>query len=139
MKKSINISTNRSRLNLEYIVNYLSKQSYWAKGRSKARILKSIEGSLCFGIYLSEKQIGFARIVTDYAVFAWIMDVFIDVNERGNGYGKELIKAIMVHPDLQTISRWGLNTLDAHGLYQQFGFETIEKPEIHMERLIKRE
>ncbi len=79
----MDISTHKSRLNLEYIVNYLSKQSYWAKGRSKERILKSIDGSLCFGVYLNEKQIGFARIVTDYAVFAWVMDVFIDPHEQG--------------------------------------------------------
>lgn len=135
----MDISTHKSRLNLEYIVNYLSKQSYWAKGRSKERILKSIDGSLCFGVYLNEKQIGFARIVTDYAVFAWVMDVFIDPHEQGNGHGKKLIQAITDHPDLQTISRWGLNTLDAQDLYKQYGFETIENPEIYMEKLIKRE
>lgn len=135
----MDISTHKSRLNLEYIVNYLSKQSYWAKGRSKERILKSIDGSLCFGVYLNEKQIGFARIVTDYAVFAWVMDVFIDPNEQGNGHGKKLIQAITDHPDLQTISRWGLNTLDAQDLYKQYGFETIKNPEIYMEKLIKRE
>ena len=124
------ISTEKSRLDTNYIIDYLSKESYWAKGRSKERILKAIEGSLCFGIYLDDKQIGFARVVSDFSVFAWIMDVFIDPKHRSKGYGKSIMKTITNHPNLQTISQWGLNTIDVQGLYEQFGFEKIKEPEI---------
>jgi len=132
------ISTNKTRLDINVIYQYLSQESYWAKGRTLETTKISIENSLCFGVYNAEKQqVGFARVVTDYAVFAWLMDVFILKSFRGNGLGKQLITTILNHPELQNLKRWRLNTEDAHQLYTKFGFTIIEKPEIFMEKLIK--
>jgi len=97
------------------------------------KVFTSIEQSLCFGVYIWNQQIGFARVVTDYTVFAWVLDVFIIEKHRGNGLGKLLVSSIMNHQKLQGINRWGLNTFDAHSLYEKFGFKAIEKPEINME------
>ena len=124
----IQISTDKKRLDIEVIHEFLSKDSYWAKGRDIEIVKRSIENSLCFGVYNDDKQIGFARVVTDYAVFAWILDVFILVDYRGKGYGKMLMNAIMTHNKLQNLQRWGLGTEDAHGLYEQFGFRPLRKP-----------
>ncbi len=130
----IEISNDRSKLQLNVIHQYLSTESYWAQGRSLSIIQRSIDNSLCFGVYKDGAQIGFARVVTDYAVFAWIMDVFIVKEHQGNGYGKQLMQAITTHPELQTLKRWGLGTDDAHGLYKQFGFTALSKPNNIMER-----
>ena len=129
----IQISTNKEKLDIDLIYNYLSEKSYWAKGRELETIKRSIEHSLCFGVYLDSKQIGFARVVSDFAVFAWLLDVFILKNHQGNGYGKKLMSAIMAHKDLQNLQRWGLGTDDAHGLYKQFGFKPLSKPQQMME------
>jgi len=129
----IEISTDKSKLNIDTIYNYLSKESYWAQNRSIETIKKSIENSLCFGVYLNNNQIGFARIVTDCAIFAWVMDVFILPEYQGKGYGKQLMNTIMSHEQLQNLKRWGLNTNDAHGLYSQFGFKPLSNPSIMME------
>lgn len=129
------ISTDKSKLDIDIIEAFLSRRSYWAKGRSREKIVKSIENSLCFGVYTDTgKQVGFARVLSDYAVFAWIMDVFILEDFRGQGLGKLLMSAIMEHPDLQDLERWGLGTKDAHGLYEQFGFRRLRTPETKMER-----
>ena len=128
------ISTDKTKLDLQVIHQYLSTESYWAQGRSLETIVKSIENSLCFGVYLEGKQIGFARVVTDYAVFAWVMDVFILPDYRGRGYSKKLMQAMVSHDKLQNLKRWGLGTDDAHGLYAQFGFTPLSKPENMMER-----
>jgi GNAT superfamily N-acetyltransferase len=129
------ISTDKSKLDLDTIDNYLSKRSYWAKGRSREKIVKSIQNSLCFGVYTDAgEQVGFARVLSDYAVFAWIMDVFILEDFRSQGLGKMLMKAITEHPDLQGLERWGLGTKDAHGLYEQFGFRKLKTPETKMEK-----
>ena len=99
-------------------------------------VRRSIQNSLCFGLYLQEgKQVGFARVVTDYAVFAWLMDVFILEEYRKKGLGKMLMKYIMEFPALQGLRRWGLGTEDAHGLYKQFGFTPLEKPQNIMEKI----
>ena len=135
MEPTIQISTDKSLLDVNVVHDFLSNQSYWAKGRTMDTIQRSIENSLCFGVYANGKQVGFARVVTDYAVFAWIMDVFIDPKFRGLGLGKKLIHAIKSHEDLQTLYRWGLTTTDAHGLYQQFGFKSLSKPYKMMEIL----
>ena len=127
------ISTNKTRLDINLIHNYLSNESYWAKGRDIDIVKRSIDNSLCFGVFNDNGQIGFARVVTDYAVFAWIMDVFILKDYRGNGYGKKLMSAIMTHENLQNLQRWGLGTDDAHGLYKQFGFKPLRKPQNMME------
>jgi GNAT superfamily N-acetyltransferase len=127
------ISTDKSRLDIELIHNYLSNESYWAKDRSIAKVKLSIENSICFGVYLDEAQIGFARVVTDYAVFAWILDVFILKDFQGRGYGKKLMNTIMTQNNLQNLLRWGLGTDDAHGLYEQYGFKPLRKPQNMME------
>ena len=129
----IQISTDKKRLNTKLIHEFLSQKSYWAKGRNIEIVKRSIENSLCFGVYSDNQQIGFARVVTDYAVFAWLLDVFILEAYRGKGYGKLLMNAIMKHEKLQNLQRWGLGTEDAQGLYQQFGFKPLRKPENIME------
>ena len=129
----IQISTDKTKLNIDLIHEYLSQESYWAIGRDIEVVKQSIDNSLCFGLYLDNKQIGFARVVSDYAVFAWIMDVFILKDYRGHGYGKKLMNSIMTHEKLQNLQRWGLGTDDAHGLYEQFGFKPLSKPKNMME------
>ncbi len=126
------ISTDKSLLDTEVIHSFLSG-SYWAKGRPLSIIKKSIENSLCFGVYLDNKQIGFARVVTDYATFAYIADVFILKEHRGKGISKKLVSAILDNPDLKTIRRWMLATKDAHNLYSKFGFRLLKNPERFME------
>lgn len=135
MKPSIQISTDKSKLDINLIHDFLANQSYWAKGRSLETIRQSIDNSLCFGVYLNEAQVGFARVVTDYSVFAWIMDVFILPDFRGNGFSKELMQAITTHEKLQNLQRWGLVTTDAHGLYKQYGFKPLSTPHKMMEIL----
>lgn len=132
----ITISTDKSKLQIDIIHQFLTT-AYWAKGRTIEEIKKSIEHCLCFGVYLDEKQIGFARIVTDYTVFAYIMDVFILPEYRGNGYSKQLMKAINEEPLLQSCKVWMLKTSDAHKLYEQFGYSELKHPEKLMERLLQ--
>lgn len=134
--KNVIISTDRNRLDIQMIHQFLNERSYWAKGRSLETIRKSIENSLCFGVYdVSGKQLGFARVATDYAVFGWLMDVFILEEYRGQGLGKLLIEAVTGHSALKNIRRLGLGTADAHGLYEQYGFTGLSKPENMMELL----
>jgi len=128
------ISTDKAKLDISVIENFLSRESYWAKGRSIQTIQKSIKNSLCFGVYTDKNQlVGFARVVSDFAVFAWIMDLFIMDGYRKKGLSKLLMQAIMEYPDLQGLQRWGLGTKDAHGLYEQFGFRRLLNPERMME------
>jgi len=128
-------STDPSLLHINLIHNYLSNESYWAQGRSKRNVEKSIKNSLCFGVYKDVKQVGFARVVTDHAVFAYILDLFILPEYQGLGLGKWLMECILAHPDLQEV-KWGLSTKDAHGLYEKFGFRTLDDAEkwMKMER-----
>ena len=128
------ISTDKARLDLKMIHAYLSQESYWAKGRSVETIKRSIENSLAFGIYKGERQVGFARVLTDYATFAWIADVFVMEEFRGQGLSKWLMEVMLAHPQLQGFRRWVLATKDAQGLYQKFGFTELLKPERWMER-----
>jgi GNAT superfamily N-acetyltransferase len=128
------ISTDRARLDYDVIHGYISGQSYWAKGRSIETIRRSVEHSLPFGIYKGERQVGFARVVTDYATFAWIADVFVLEEFRGRGLSKWLMEVILAHPELQGFRRWVLATKDAQGLYRQFGFTELLRPERWMER-----
>lgn len=128
-------STDKSKLDVDMVHTFLSERSYWAKGRKREAIIRSIENSICFGVYTEDhRQVGFARVLSDLAVFAWIMDVFILEDFRGRGLGKLLMGAIMEHPDLQGLERWGLGTKDAHGLYEQFGFRKLRTPETKMEK-----
>ena len=129
------VSTDSSKLDVEMIHQYLSKESYWAKGRTRETVETSIKNCLCFGIYTQEKQIGFTRVATDYAIFAWIMDVFILPEYRGLGASKQLMQAVISHEALANLHRWGLMTHDAHTLYQQVGFLPLKNPEYFMEYL----
>ncbi|MEL6305114.1 MAG: GNAT family N-acetyltransferase [Bacteroidota bacterium] len=123
---AVTIQTDFSLMNLDLIHDYLSNQSYWAKGRSKADVEKSMRNSLCFGAFTNENgQIGFARVATDYVVFGWIMDVFVVPGFQGQGVGKQLMEAIVQHPSITKINGLGLRTNDAHTLYQKFGFGPI--------------
>jgi GNAT superfamily N-acetyltransferase len=128
------ISTNLERLQREVIHDFLSTQSYWAQQRSLEVVARSLENSLNFGLYKGERQIGFARVVTDYATFAWLADVFIVAEHRGSGLSKWLLQVITSHPQLQGLRRWVLATRDAHELYRRFGFRQLENPDRWMEK-----
>lgn len=122
-------STDKARLQLDYIHKYLSKESYWSKNIPLTIVQKSIEESFCFGVYHDNQQVGFARVITDNATFAYLADVFIDERHRGKGLSKELMKFIMACDFVKVIRSFLLATLDAHGLYQQFGFKALPEPE----------
>lgn len=129
------ISTDRTRLDVDYVHRYLSQECYWAIGRSRAVVEKSLANSLCFGVYDGARQIGFARVVTDYATFAWLCDVFIDAAYRGHGLGKQLVEAVITHPELQGLRNFILATRDAHELYRRYGgFDALTAPERWMAR-----
>lgn len=132
----ITVSTDKNKLDIPFIQNFL-KDIYWAAGRTMEEVQTTIDASFCFGIYLDDEQIGFARVVTDYMVFAYLMDVFIDENHRGKGYSSLLIKAMMDEPQLQQVKIWRLATSDAHFLYEKFGFTPLAHPEKMMEKVIK--
>lgn len=121
------ISTDPSLLDISIIFNYLSNESYWAKGITQTVIEKSIANSLCFGVYKNGEQIGFARLITDKATFAYLADVFIIEVYRGKGLSKWLMEVIQAHPELQGLRRWMLGTRDAHGLYEQFGWTVLDE------------
>ena len=127
------ISTAKERLDIEAIHAFLTS-SYWATGIPRAVVERSIEHSLCFGVYHGQRQVGFARVITDFATFAYIGDVFIVEEYRGRGLSKWLVEAIAEHPDLQGLRRWLLLTRDAHGLYEKIGFTPARTPERVMER-----
>ena len=127
------ISTDKKKLQLAVIHGYLSKESYWSKNIPLEIVARSIEHSFCFGIYLKEEQVGFARVVTDYTTFAYLADVFVLEAHRGKGLSKSLMKYIFSHEKLQGLRRFCLGTRDAHGLYEKFGFSPIAKPENFME------
>ena len=127
------ISTDASMLDLEVVHGYLSR-SYWAAGVPEDVVKRSIENSLCFGVYRGEEQAGFARVVTDRATFAYLADVFVLEEHRGQGIGKWLVEVILSHPDLQGLRRWMLATRDAHDLYRRYTFTELARPGIFMER-----
>ncbi len=122
------ISTDKEKLDPSVIHAFLTT-SYWATGISLKRVKKRIDNSLCFGVYVDEKQVGFARLITDYDSFAYLADVFILADYRGNGLSKQLMDFIMNYPDVQGLRRWLLATQDAHGLYAQFGFKPLDIPD----------
>jgi len=128
------ISTDPDRLDTDVIVDFLSR-AYWAKGRPRERTERALTNSLVFGLYDGDKQIGLARVVTDYAVFAYLCDVFIHEDYRALGLGKWLMETVHSHPDLQGLRRWALATRDAHGLYRQFGWAALANPDGWMEIL----
>jgi GNAT superfamily N-acetyltransferase len=128
------VSTDRRRLQLEIIHKYLSQESYWAQERTAEQTATAIKNSLPFGVYKGETQVGFARVVTDYATFAYLGDVFVLPEYQGKGLGKFLMRVILAHPDLQNFRRWILATRDAHALYEKYEFAALRHPERWMER-----
>jgi GNAT superfamily N-acetyltransferase len=128
------ISDDSSRLDVSFIHNFLANESYWAKNIPIAIVEKSIANSLCFGLYHKQQQIGFARLVTDKATFAYLADVFIVPQYRGRGLSRWLIETIHAHSELQTLRRWMLGTRDAHGLYKKFGWTSLAEPERFMQK-----
>ena len=126
------ISTDKLKLDIGSIHEYLFKEAYWCKNISLEIVKTSIHNSVCFGMYHQEKQIGFARVITDNATFGYLADVFIVNDYRGRGLSKWLMQCILSHPELQGFRSWLLGTRDAHGLYTQFGFKPLEHPERFM-------
>jgi GNAT superfamily N-acetyltransferase len=133
-RDNFTISTDPARLDADAIAEML-KRAYWAQGRPRARVDRALANSLVFGLYDSEKQIGLARVISDYAIFAYLCDVFIHEDYRAHGLGKWLMQTIHSHPDLQGLRRWTLVTRDAHSLYTQFGWTGLNDPESWMELL----
>ena len=125
------ISTNPALLQIDVIHQYLSIESYWAQNIPLEVVKQSIEGSLCFGVYHKDLQIGFARLITDKATFAYLADVFILPEHRGKGLSKWLMQTIHTHPQLQGLRRWLLGTKDAHGLYEQFGWTRFGEEQLY--------
>jgi GNAT superfamily N-acetyltransferase len=127
------VSTDPTKLDLPLIHDFLSCRSYWARGIPLEIVRRSIENSLCFGLYYDRSQVGFARVVTDKSTFAYLGDVFVLEDFRGRGLGKWLLERIVGHPELQGLRRFILGTRDAHGLYEQFGFRALSSPDRFME------
>jgi len=134
IKEEYTFSTDKSKLDFEVIHQYLSGESYWAKGISRDILKRSLENSMCFGVYKDNEQVGFARIISDKATFAYLADVFVVSEHRGKGLSKMLMQHIVDHPELQGLRRWLLGTADAHGLYARYGFKPLAKPERTMEK-----
>ncbi|MBV9496315.1 MAG: GNAT family N-acetyltransferase [Acidobacteria bacterium] len=133
MSSEFTISTDKARLDRELIHRFLREDSYWAQNIPRDLVDLAIDNSLTFGVFDGDHQIGFARVITDFAVFAYLADVFVLPEYRGRGASKQLMRTIREHPPLQRLRRWHLVTRDAHGLYRQFGFRELEAPERHME------
>jgi GNAT superfamily N-acetyltransferase len=134
MDDTLRISNDPAELDRDVIHDMMSRQSAWARGIPRETMDRAIDNSLCFGGYLGKSQVAFARVVTDFATFANLVDVFVLPEHRGKGYAKALVAAVVTHPRLQGLRRFTLHTTDAHGLYAQFGFTPSAKPEHAMER-----
>jgi GNAT superfamily N-acetyltransferase len=133
-KGEYEIDTDKRRLDIAGTHRFLSQEAYWARGRTLEQTLTAIENSLCFGIFRGREQVGFARVITDKATFAYVGDVFILEGHRKQGLSKWLMQTIVEQPDLLGLRRWLLATKDAHGLYEQFGFASLVHPDRWMER-----
>jgi len=134
MNGNVSISTDKARLDLDLIHRFLSQESYWALNIPMEVVQRSIDNSLCFGMYDGTAQIGFARVITDQATFAYLADVFVVTDYRGRGLAKQLVATITDWPALQGLRRWVLVTRDAHTLYTQFGFTALDQPDLFMQR-----
>lgn len=130
----VEISTDLARLDVGMIYRFLSEESTWAIGIGRDVVERAIDNSLCFGAYLDGRQVAFARVISDYATFANLVDVFVLPEYRGRGYSKQMMQAVMDHPSLQGLRRFTLATFDAHDLYRQFGFTEPSRPQLLMER-----
>lgn len=133
-REGFTISTDPDRLDRPLIHEFLSA-SYWAKGIPRETVDRSIEGALCFGLYEADRQVGFARVITDRSTFAYLADVFVLESHRGRGLAAWLMETILGHPDLQGLRRWMLLTRDAHPLYRKGGFTELARPERVMEKV----
>jgi GNAT superfamily N-acetyltransferase len=129
------ISTDRARLDLDLVHRFLSEDAYWSPGVARDVVERSIGNSLCFGLYDGEGQVGFVRVVTDRAAFAYLADVFVMPEHRGRGLGKWLVETVLSHPDLQDLRRFFLGTADAHSLYERYGFQPIDSRRMMERRL----
>jgi len=127
------ISDDPARLDLDRVHAFLSQESYWALGIPREIVERTVRHSLTWGVYRGAEQVGFGRVISDKATFAYLCDVYIDAAHRGRGLSKALVAAILAHPDLQSLRRWMLVTADAHQLYEQFGFTAPQHPERYME------
>ncbi len=130
----VTVTTDPARLDLDMIHGFLT-QSYWAKGIPRAVVERALRHSLCFGAFEGDRQVGFTRVISDFATYAYVSDVFVLPSHRGHGVGTRLMAAVMAHPDLQGLRRWTLFTRDAHNLYRKFGFGEARHPERLMEIL----
>jgi GNAT superfamily N-acetyltransferase len=133
LEKGYRITNDKSQIDFDRVYHYLEHESYWAAGVTAARLKKAIENSMCFVILKQNELAGFARVVTDKATFAYLCDVFVLKEHQRLGLSKWLMQTIVQHPELQGLRRWSLATLDAHGLYEQFGFVSLSKPDRWME------
>lgn len=133
-KPVIEVTSDPPRIDLDRVHGWIARQSYWARQMPRRLFDRAIRGSLCFGAVEGGATVGFCRVISDRATFAYVSDMFVDPSHRGNGIGKAIMAAIMAHPDLQDLRRWVLVTGDAHGLYAGFGFEALTAPERFMER-----
>jgi GNAT superfamily N-acetyltransferase len=133
-RDGLTISTDPKRLDLEVICDFFTR-AYWAKGRPRARTERALANSLVFGVYDGARQVGLARVITDFSIFAYLCDVFIHEEYRGRGVGKWLLETVFSHPDLAGLRRWTLATSDAHGLYRRYGFDGLGDPGTWMERV----
>lgn len=131
-RETFTLTTDVAAMDLDAIHAYLTR-SYWSEGISKALVAKAMDGSLCFGLLDAGRQIGFARVITDRATFAYLCDVYVLEAYQGRGLGTWLMQELMTHPDLQGLRRFGLVTRDAHGLYEKCGFAGLANPDGHME------
>jgi GNAT superfamily N-acetyltransferase len=134
----ITISTDKTKLQIEVIHQFITN-SYWGKGRTIEQVKATINNCMCFGVYKDSQQIGFGRVATDYVVFAYVMDIFILPQHRGNGYSKKLMETIIHASELKECKTWMLKTSDAHGLYKQFEFTELQNPDKVMERLLQKD
>lgn len=134
-KDKFTLTDCREDLDIDFIHDFLRNVSYWSKGIPKDVVVKSLDNSLCFGLFKEDKQIGFGRAVTDRATFAYLADVFVLESYRGQGLGKWLVECMLAHPDIESLRRWMLATADAHELYKQYGFTALKSPERLMERV----
>jgi GNAT superfamily N-acetyltransferase len=131
---ALTVSSDPARLDIDVLHGYLAR-SYWAEGIPREVVVRSVEGALCFGLYDGQAQVGFARVITDRATYAYLADVFVLESHRGRGLGVWLMECVMAHPALQGLRRWSLVTRDAHELYRRFGFTALAAPERCMEKL----
>lgn len=131
----VQISAERARIDFDLVYGWISTHSYWARGIPRDVFDRAVAGSICFGASLGARTVGFARVISDRATFAYLSDVFVDPEHRRRGISKAIVQVVMAHPELQALRRWSLVTRNAHGLYTPFGFTRLAASERHMERV----